>query len=162
MVRMTEGRFEPLRRADPDFFVFDWLPEIVHEWAPDTHFALGTIRRPLFPCGHLLECTHEGRSGVRQPAITSVAGTTVRDGSAVWTIREPGDVALPVIESCVYAVTPTGGPDQISNDFDVLAWQSRVRLDAIDAPLGLYRVQATMTDNYGEEYVLAGLLPVVE
>lgn len=153
--------FDPLRRNDPDYFVFDWSARLVSEHIPGKHYATGALVRPRLPTGFLYECTTKGQAAWRPPVWPRTNGATVTDGSAVWTCRTLEAATLASISTVVYTITPTG---IAQSDASILADElsSKVRLDASSAGLGTYDLVALMTDSGGEEHELRTELEVID
>ena len=64
----------------------------VSTWVLSTAYTAGTVaaktghvRRPTTPNGYQYRCTTSGTSAASEPTWPTVAGTTVADGTAVWT-----------------------------------------------------------------------------
>lgn len=60
-------------------------------WAASTAYAVGTFRRPTVVTDSSLfvyEATTGGTSGAAEPAWPTVNGSTVADGSVIWTARQ--------------------------------------------------------------------------
>jgi len=56
-------------------------------WVASTAYALGAYVRPTTPNGFRYECTTAGTSGTTEPVWPTTLGSTVTDGTAVWTCR---------------------------------------------------------------------------
>jgi len=56
-------------------------------WAASTAYALGDVVRPTTRNSFAYECTTAGTSGATEPTWPTTAGTTVTDGTVVWTAR---------------------------------------------------------------------------
>lgn len=70
-------------------------------WAASTAYTVGQRVRPTTRNGHVYECTTGGTSAATQPTWPTTEGTTVTDGTVVWTCRATGDIEF-------YEVTGTG------------------------------------------------------
>lgn len=58
------------------------------DWVTATAYSLGDYVEPTTPNGFVYECTTAGTSGGSEPSWpTSGIGTTVADGTAVWTFK---------------------------------------------------------------------------
>jgi len=56
-------------------------------WVASTAYSSGDYRRPINPNGFRYECTTAGTTAGVEPVWPTTIGTTVADGSAVWTCR---------------------------------------------------------------------------
>lgn len=57
------------------------------EWEASTAYSLADFRRPTTENGFRYECTTAGTSDSSEPTWPTTIGTTVSDGTAVWTCR---------------------------------------------------------------------------
>jgi hypothetical protein len=72
-------------------------------WAPLTDYAQGSLI--IDSNGNIAECTTPGVSGAVSPSWATIVGSTVRDGTVVWTVRmlvTPGDTTKLVEEAKLY------------------------------------------------------------
>ncbi|RMF08911.1 MAG: hypothetical protein D6763_08970 [Alphaproteobacteria bacterium] len=66
-------------------------------WQASTAYGLGEVVRPVTRNGFNYECTTAGTSGASEPTWPTTPGTTVNDGTVVWTARtarQLADVAM--------------------------------------------------------------------
>lgn len=148
--------FDPLSKADPDWFVFLWMNALVSERVPGELVPIGAIRRPPDHVGFLLECTTGGLvPAYERPAWPREAGVVVRDGSVEWTTRRVDEVVGEILSivSCSYSVTP-GGIEVVDEVIEGGLMRTLVRLDAAAASEGEYSIRALMVDSEGEEHSL--------
>lgn len=54
-------------------------------WVGNRGYGLGDVVKPTSPNGYVYECTTEGTSGANEPSWPTSVGSTVEDGSVVWT-----------------------------------------------------------------------------
>jgi hypothetical protein len=97
---------DPSDRLD---YSFDFHDEVARLWLPGTDYALDTIVRPArqLSTGYQYRCTTAGRSGKTYPAFPRTLGSTVKDGSAVWTAEAvtSGSLRKTITNATVPAVT---------------------------------------------------------
>jgi hypothetical protein len=77
-------------------------------WAANEEFSLNEFIRPTRPTGFSYKATTAGCSGAREPVWPEVAGSTVEDGSIVWTCAAAGSNGLAPITSPSATSDPTG------------------------------------------------------
>jgi hypothetical protein len=148
----------PLRRSDPDVFVFRWLDVLAAEWQGGAAYEAADIVRPSIPMGFYAECTTAGQTAAREPRWRAEASATVLDGSVVWTMRAPSSVTLPTITAATYTITPAG----ITQSGAAISGSvTTVKLDASAASLGTYKVVAEITAG-GEDYSLEADIEVID
>lgn len=152
--------FDPLRRSDPDVFEFDWTNFVVPQWQPGTQYVTGAIVRPIAPNGFWAQCATPNQTHAREPAWAKINGASVRDGSVVWTMVEPASITLPTISSVTYDIEP-GGITQADPANAIDGMVTRIRLDAVAADLGAYRIIAEVIVD-GEDYSQEQALEVVD
>jgi hypothetical protein len=116
--------------------------------------------RPRAANGFWAQCTTANQTAAREPAWSKIEGATVRDGSVTWVMIAPGDVALPAISAVTYDIEPSGIA-QSSPINAIEGMMTRVRLDAVAAQLGTYRIIAEVTID-GEDYSQEETLEVVD
>lgn len=153
--------FSPLKKTDPDWFVFDWKKVLIKRWEPGEIVPVDALRRSAVPCGFILKCTAGGETGPREPAMPSASGVTVVDRGATWQSVAWAAPNLPTIQSCTYSISPSG-ITQPQAAIDAALLRTRVRLDAGAAAIGMYTVTATMTDANGEQYVASDTVEVID
>lgn len=98
------------RPKDPDEAVqysVDFGPDVARRWKPDHSYASGVHLQPRRANGYDYECTTPGRTGFREPVWPTTVGSTVNDGSVVWTCRAPSTASNRV----TITGTPTWAPD---------------------------------------------------
>jgi len=147
-----------LRRTDPDFFEFDWLPVVSASRRPSWNYTTTQVVRPTIGIGLYAECTTAGMTAESEPRWPITAGATVTDGSVVWTMKAPSGVTLPTITAAVYVITPTG----ITQSGAAISGRiTTVKLDASSADLWVYTVRAEITAG-GEDFSLQDQFIVVD
>jgi hypothetical protein len=135
----TDFRLPPATK-DPDESLqvtLKFYADCVIAWERNEPYSLAEFVRPAAkPTGYSYECTTAGTSGATEPRWPLVLGSTVTDGSCVWTCREAAlnglstitdPVATPeagltvsdviVIEACKILATYVGGTD--TEDYEV-------------------------------------------
>lgn len=75
-------------------------------WAATTAYSLGTGVRPTVRNGFSYEATTAGTSAGTAPTFPTTAGSTVTDGTVVWTARA---------NSCLSSVTMAAGDFTVAN-----------------------------------------------
>lgn len=148
----------PLRRSDPDYFQFDWLPVVAAARRGAWSYAVNDIVRPLRSNGFYAVCTRAGLTAQREPVWGASDGVEVADGSAIWTMRAPSGVTLPTISAVTYTLTPTG---ITQNSASISGNTSTVKFDGSSAGLGVYEILAEATIG-GEDYSLEEAIEVIE
>jgi phage gp36-like protein len=118
-------------------------PTTLGPWAASTAFAVGALI--IDSNGNVQQCTTAGTSGSATPAWPTVRGTTVTDGTVVWTLNSTGlqqylDDASTEIDSYIESrfALPFSDPPAILNQVcSDIAWYrlqvSRPLRDAKDA-----------------------------
>lgn len=151
---------DPLRKADPAWYYFEWWDDLVKPRLPDVGVELDAVRRPTVPTGYALKCTAAGRTGGTEPGYPAVGGT-VMDGSVEWTVVAVDAVTVPQVDVVAHAVVPDDVTVDSEETLAAIA-QTRVYLDGSAAELGTHELVATMTDDNGEEYVRREYFDVVD
>ena len=70
-----------MRGASPGTTPFSWGSQ----WAATTTYAVGALVVPAVSTKYYYKCTTAGTSGSSSPTFPTVIGSTVTDGSVVWT-----------------------------------------------------------------------------
>ena len=148
-----------LRRTDPDFFEFDWLPVVASARKANWSYATTTIVRLRRGIGLYAVCSRAGLSGQKEPVWSEVAGTVIRDGGSLqWTMTDPSGVSLPTISAVSYTFTQSG----ITQSSPTISGNtSQVKFDASAAQLGMYDLVAEATIG-GEDFSLSAIIVVVD
>lgn len=149
---------QPIRKSDPEFVEFDWTDRLVMPWQPGRQVAEAEVWRPNIPNGYYLECTTAGMTAAREPAWPATEDETARDGSVIWTQRNPADVVLPTITSATYTVTPDG---VTQSNAAISGLRTKVKLDASAVDVGEYSILAEIIVN-GEDVSASQDFEVIE
>ena len=82
--------------------------EIQQAWRSGVEFALNAYVRPLRPNGFDYKATTGGRTAAAEPRWPTSAGTTVNDGSVVWTCQAPSTASCDPLTGSATVTPPTG------------------------------------------------------
>ena len=85
----------------------DFRDAIEYRWSPSTAYDSGDYVRPSVGNGFEYECTTAGQTNATEPSWPTTAGSTVTNGSVVWTARAFATNAADTISSANVEV-PTG------------------------------------------------------
>jgi hypothetical protein len=80
------------------------LASMVSSWATATVYVRGSWVRSSSLSALRFECTTAGSSGTPEPTWPTVAGTTVADGSAVWTARDAREIPAAIEQLAFLAI----------------------------------------------------------
>lgn len=81
-----------------------WLAE---QWQAGTVVAAASFRRPKMPTGFEYEATSAGQTGKREPIWPRILGSTISDGSVLWTCRPLSNNSLKaVLASATWTADP--------------------------------------------------------
>lgn len=78
------------------------LPDMITGWTASTAKVAGEWVRPLSPLSSLYryECTTAGTTGLTIPTFPTTIGSTVTDGSCIWTARQAQELPPFVSQWC--------------------------------------------------------------
>lgn len=132
----------------------------VPSWAASTAYQLNQYLTPTTPNGYTYVATTAGTSGTTQPTWPTTVGTTVTDGTAVWTTEPAWTIANLTVQNDTFSNTATAPPARPSvafgttNNFSSIA--AKVKLNPSYGQVGATQIFSGTAATIDQDVVSYG------